>query len=205
MQAVGGAENNLSTVVVQDLVLPKVDPVNHEEQTASQEQIDIVETFAKSMSNEEKALYIDIKQSCMEQEPNDHPEDADKNVGALIYKNANMGVEGNVNLEISAEEISSTDELTCSLDLSYSEDKNLSEASLFIEPADANLPLKEEKICCDPVDSIGCVNELPGALLSAESCSILARDKKDGDVGLAFSSSALSLESNSGYFLFTND
>ncbi|KAM7492538.1 hypothetical protein LguiA_035459 [Lonicera macranthoides] len=188
------AENNLSTVV-QDLVHPKVDPVKHEEQTASQEHIDIVGTYAM-ISTEEKAIDIDIKQSREEQEPNHHPEDADKDVDALIYKNTSMGVEGNVNLEISAEEISLTDELTCSLDLSYSEDKNLSEASLFSEPADANFPLKEEKICCDPAEAIGCVNESPSALVSVDSCSTLAHDKKDGDVGLAFSISALSLESN---------
>ncbi|KAM7503947.1 hypothetical protein LguiB_002851 [Lonicera macranthoides] len=70
------------------------------------------------------------------------------------------------------------------------------------ENSNANLPLKAEKISYDPNDGKGYFPDLSNALPSSESFPTVPCDTMVRDIGLAFSSSSFSLESN---YTSTND
>ncbi|KAA8548353.1 hypothetical protein F0562_000037 [Nyssa sinensis] len=64
------------------------------------------------------------------------------------------------------------------------------------ELSHSNFSQKAEEICYNPVNSIGCLSDLSGTPSSFDSLPIISCDNKVVDVGLSFSSSVLSLESN---------
>uniref|UniRef100_A0A5B7B857 Uncharacterized protein n=1 Tax=Davidia involucrata TaxID=16924 RepID=A0A5B7B857_DAVIN len=70
------------------------------------------------------------------------------------------------------------------------------ESHSLSELSHANFSQKAEKICYDPIDSFGCLSDLSGTPSSFESFPTVSCDNKVVDVGLAFSGSVLSLESN---------
>ncbi|KAA8524370.1 hypothetical protein F0562_010793 [Nyssa sinensis] len=66
----------------------------------------------------------------------------------------------------------------------------------FPELSHTNFSQKAEKICYNSVNSIGCLSNLYGTPSSFNPLLIISYDNKVVDVGLSFSSSVLSLESN---------
>ncbi|KAA8538680.1 hypothetical protein F0562_028288 [Nyssa sinensis] len=64
------------------------------------------------------------------------------------------------------------------------------------ELSHANFSQKAEKICYNPINSIGCLSDLSDTPSSFDSLLIISCDNKVVDLGLSFSSGVLSLESN---------